>query len=90
MQDGVVAFAREHMMNAVEVPDRLIDSLDKLAMPTIAKLVDRLKADTKSRASSSSGYVRASSEGLLMPHIARTRGSSQPPCHIFSNLLMHQ
>ena len=29
-------------MNAVEVPYGLIDSLDKLPMPTIAKLVNRV------------------------------------------------
>ena len=29
-------------MNAVEVLDGLIDSLDKLPMPAVAKLVDRL------------------------------------------------
>jgi hypothetical protein len=42
VQDGIVAFAWEYTMNAVEVSYRLIDFLDKLAMPTVTKLIDRL------------------------------------------------
>ena len=42
MENGVAAFTRQDVMKLIQILHGLVDSLGKLSMPAVAKLVDRL------------------------------------------------